>query len=152
MSAGDFAFATTSEDGETCLGAFVATDTTGTTAPPWILGDTFLVRSLSHPHTNILLMSTLTTFCCAQKNVYSVFRYSPPSVGFAQLSREALAMNGVNGPPPSPTIGSVSVFASATAVQTGARKSGAVCARNADAGMLVIGMMGAVLVGGLLSL
>ncbi|OSX65756.1 hypothetical protein POSPLADRAFT_1177255 [Postia placenta MAD-698-R-SB12] len=128
VSAGDFAFATTSEDGETCLGAFVATDTTGTTAPPWILGDTFL------------------------KNVYSVFRYSPPSVGFAQLSREALAMNGVNGPPPSPTIGSVSVFASATAVQTGARKSGAVCARNADAGMLVIGMMGAVLVGGLLSL
>ena len=30
-----------------------------------------------------------------QKNVYSVFRYSPPSVGFAQLSEAALAMNGV---------------------------------------------------------
>lgn len=51
--------------------------------------------------------------CCAsaadvrhdQKNVYSVFRYDPPSVGFAALSETALAMNGVNAVIPSATIG-----------------------------------------------
>ena len=43
----------------TCVGGFFALDTSGTSAPPWIVGDTFL------------------------KNVYSVFRASPPSVGFA---------------------------------------------------------------------
>lgn len=42
-----------------------------------------------------------------QKNVYSVFRYNPPSVGFAALSAAAIAENGVNGPVPSATIGSV---------------------------------------------
>lgn len=41
-----------------------------------------------------------------QKNVYSVFRAEPPSVGFAQLSSVALAMNGVERPVPVPTIGS----------------------------------------------
>jgi hypothetical protein len=43
-----------------------------------------------------------------QKNVYSVFRYNPPSVGFAALSEVAIAENGVNGAVPSATIGSVS--------------------------------------------
>ncbi|KAG1732509.1 aspartic peptidase domain-containing protein [Suillus lakei] len=75
-----------------CIGAFFEL-TTGGTAPSWIVGDTFL------------------------KNVYSVFRYNPAAVGFAALSNTALAMNGVNAPAPSPTIGSVS--ASATAGTSG---------------------------------
>ncbi|TFK84827.1 acid protease [Polyporus arcularius HHB13444] len=66
-----------------CVGAFFSIGQTGGSAPPWIIGDTFL------------------------KNVYSVFRAQPPSVGFAQLSETATAMNGVTGPAPSPTIGSV---------------------------------------------
>ncbi|KAH7885800.1 aspartic peptidase domain-containing protein [Phlebopus sp. FC_14] len=71
-----------------CLGAFFEIQTQGQ-APSWIVGDAFL------------------------KNVYSVFRYSPPSIGFAALSPTALAMNGVNAPPPSPTIGSISASATA---------------------------------------
>lgn len=47
----------------------------------------------------------LTALCCAQKNVYSVFRYNPASIGFAALSEEAIAENGVNGAVPSATIG-----------------------------------------------
>jgi cathepsin D len=71
-----------------CVGAFFELNTSGS-APNWIIGDTFL------------------------KNVYSVFRYNPAAVGFAALSDTALAMNGVNAPPPSATIGSVSASATA---------------------------------------
>lgn len=46
--------------------------------------------------------------------MYSVFRYSPPSVGFATLSGTALGMNGVNGLPPTATIGSVATGVTAT--------------------------------------
>ncbi|KIK93700.1 hypothetical protein PAXRUDRAFT_828713 [Paxillus rubicundulus Ve08.2h10] len=43
------------------------------------------------------------------KDMYSVFRYSPlRSIGFAALSETALGMNGVNGPPPTTIIGSIS--------------------------------------------
>jgi len=66
-----------------CLGAIFSLDVQGAGTPPWIIGDTFL------------------------KNVYSVFRYNPPSVGFAALSSSATAMDDVNGAVPSPTIGSV---------------------------------------------
>lgn len=38
--------------------------------------------------------------------MYSVFRYSPASIGFAALSEVAIAENGVNGAAPSATIGS----------------------------------------------
>lgn len=71
-----------------CVGAFFELNTGGS-APNWIIGDTFL------------------------KNVYSVFRYNPAAVGFAALSNTAIAMNGVNAPAPSPTIGSVSASATA---------------------------------------
>ncbi|KAI6044490.1 aspartic peptidase domain-containing protein [Pisolithus marmoratus] len=71
-----------------CIGAFFDLSTGGS-APTWVVGDTFL------------------------KNVYSVFRYNPPAVGFAELSETALAMNGVNGDPPSATIGSVAATATA---------------------------------------
>ncbi|RDB15878.1 Cathepsin D [Hypsizygus marmoreus] len=72
-----------------CIGAFFNLQT-GRSAPDWIFGDTLL------------------------KNVYSVFRYDPPSVGFAQLSNVALAMNGVNAPVPSATVGSVATTVTAT--------------------------------------
>ncbi|KAJ6581457.1 acid protease [Mycena capillaripes] len=73
----------------TCLGSFF-TLTTGDSAPSWIIGDVFL------------------------KNVYSVFRYNPPSVGFASLSDFSLSMNGdLNLEVPSATIGSISAAATA---------------------------------------
>ncbi|KAG1735495.1 acid protease [Suillus lakei] len=78
VSPGDFAF--TSIGSDECYGAFYAIPTSGGT-PSWIIGDTFL------------------------KNVYSVFRYNPPSVGFAALSEIALAMNGKVGGIPSATLG-----------------------------------------------
>jgi len=65
-----------------CIGAFFEMDT-GSSAPSWIVGDTFL------------------------KNVYSVFRFNPPSVGFAALSATATAQNDANNDVPTPTIGSV---------------------------------------------
>ncbi|KAI0073925.1 aspartic peptidase A1 [Panus rudis PR-1116 ss-1] len=78
ISPADFTFQEL-QDG-TCLGAFFEIDSSGST-PPIIIGDTFL------------------------KNVYSVFRASsPPAVGFAALSSTALAMNGADGPVPSPTV------------------------------------------------
>jgi cathepsin D len=83
----------------TCMGAFFSLQTGGS-APSWIVGDSFL------------------------KNVYSVFRFNPPAVGFAQLSDVALAMNGDNAPVPSATIGSAAASVSAT---SGARdRNGAV--------------------------
>ncbi|KAF8074696.1 aspartic peptidase A1 [Lyophyllum atratum] len=74
-----------------CLGA-VFILTTGRSAPTWIVGDTFL------------------------KNVYSAFRYDPPSVGFAQLSDVALSLNNANIPAPSATIGSIAATVAATGI------------------------------------
>ncbi|KAJ7668345.1 aspartic peptidase domain-containing protein [Mycena rosella] len=72
-----------------CMGSFF-TLTTGDSAPSWIVGDTFL------------------------KNVYSVFRFSPPSIGFATLSDFSLSENGnVDLGAPTATIGTV--LAAATA-------------------------------------
>ncbi|KAF8587887.1 acid protease [Ramaria rubella] len=64
----------------TCIGAFFELQMGGS-APAWIVGDTFL------------------------KNVYSVFRFNPPSVGFAQLSPTATSFAIEGGPLPTPTIG-----------------------------------------------
>jgi hypothetical protein len=83
----------------TCLGAFFQLST-GRSAPSWIIGDTFL------------------------KNVYSVFRYHPLSIGFAELSATAIAENGSNGPVPSPTIGSASATVSATSSSQQSAKPG----------------------------
>jgi cathepsin D len=47
--------------------------------------------------------------------VYSIFRFNPPSVGFAALSGTAVQMNGVDAPAPSATIGSISASATAGA-------------------------------------
>ncbi|KAG9309476.1 aspartic peptidase domain-containing protein [Chiua virens] len=89
VSPGDFKLAQIGSNA--CVGALFAIDT-GSGPPSWIVGGTFL------------------------KNVYSVFRYSPPSVGFATLSSTALSMNGVDGPLPTATIGSVDRDAATTTI------------------------------------
>lgn len=66
----------------------------GDGAPDWIVGDTFL------------------------KNVMSVYRYSPASVGFAALSSTASTL--ATGSVPSPTIGSDAVTPSSTPGSAGA--------------------------------
>jgi len=102
-----------------CIGAFFVTNTSGTTAPSWIIGDTFL------------------------KNVYSVFRASPPSVGFAELSSEALAMNGADSPVPSATIGSMPTPLVTGAPDTSRFINGAAGhgVGNAVLGMIVTGVL-----------
>ncbi|KAG8215009.1 acid protease [Butyriboletus roseoflavus] len=76
-----------------CYGAFYSIPTSSST-PQWIIGDTFL------------------------KNVYAVFRYNPPSVGFAALSETALAMNGVNADIPTATLGASAASVTANAAST----------------------------------
>lgn len=78
---------------------------TGGDAPSWIVGDTFLVRH--HFFVCLCLVADSLVFFPNQKNVYSVFRFNPPSVGFATLSSAATSQNDVNGAVPTPTIGSV---------------------------------------------
>ncbi|KAH9857278.1 acid protease [Lenzites betulinus] len=111
-----------------CVGAFFSLDTTGTSAPPWIVGDTFL------------------------KNVYSVFRASPAAVGFAALSETALAMNGKTGAVPSPTVGAVAATISGTTANAGTDRSssanGALAITGASAAALWAGALLAGLVGG----
>ncbi|KAJ8585200.1 acid protease [Rhizopogon salebrosus TDB-379] len=92
MSPADFTH--TQISSSQCIGAFF-TSTIGQGGPSWIIGDAFL------------------------KNVYSVFRFNPPSVGFAALSATAIAQNGIKAAVPSATIGAV-----AAEVTTGAASSG----------------------------
>ncbi|KAG1899516.1 acid protease [Suillus fuscotomentosus] len=104
ISPGDFAFTSIGPTSDECYGAFYAIPTSGASGTPsWILGDTFLVCSFS---ANTLLMIN----AARQKNVYSVFRYDPPSVGFAALSEIALEMNGLAGGIPSATLGANSAM------------------------------------------
>ncbi|KAK1222141.1 hypothetical protein PQX77_015069 [Marasmius sp. AFHP31] len=84
-------FQVTSVGNSMCLGAFFGLET-GRNLPSWIVGDAFL------------------------KNVYSVFRYDPPSVGFAELSAYSLSLNGADNPVPTPTIGSAAATVSATSL------------------------------------
>lgn len=76
---------------ELCVGALFAIDLNGTTTPDFIVGDTFL------------------------KNVYSAFRFNPPSVGFAELSATALAQANTASTVASPTTVVAPVIVSATA-------------------------------------
>jgi len=103
-------FKMTESEGQ-CVGAFFQL-TTGNSAPSWIIGDTFL------------------------KNVYSVFRFNPPSVGFAALSDVAIAHNGVDGPVPSATIGSVAAAVSATGKSRD--NNGATSSRLVGWGVMVV--------------
>ncbi|KAG8905789.1 hypothetical protein FRC01_008235 [Tulasnella sp. 417] len=76
-----------------CIGAFFELDLAGSASPDWIIGDTFL------------------------KNVYSVFRYDPASVGFASLSDTALSIASVDAPLPSASIGTASIISGAESIR-----------------------------------
>ncbi|PIL25348.1 transporter [Ganoderma sinense ZZ0214-1] len=126
VSNADFALMKISSS--TCVGGFFALDTSGTSAPPWIVGDTFL------------------------KNVYSVFRANPAAVGFATLSSTATAMNGKNGAAPSPTVGSAAATVSGTTAGTGSgttRSSSTNAAGNLRGGFAAAGAWAVVAVSGL---
>ncbi|KAF7798531.1 hypothetical protein EIP86_009752 [Pleurotus ostreatoroseus] len=98
ISPADFILQQTDQD--TCVGTFFEVDSSGTTAPAFIFGDTFL------------------------KNVYSVYRSSPgPSVGFAALSSTSTDMNGVNGPVPSASVGSAVVVSPTSTSSTNSGSS-----------------------------
>jgi len=83
---------TTTRNGN-CLGAIFEFSGTGSsnsnTAVAWIIGDTFL------------------------KNVYTVFRYNPASVGFATVASNAQKLVAELGVP-TPTIGTVSATVTGT--------------------------------------
>ncbi|KZT59095.1 acid protease, partial [Calocera cornea HHB12733] len=68
ISAADFQLLKLANTADSCIAALYQSNL-GQTAPQWVVGDTFL------------------------KNVYSVFRYDPPSVGFAQLSAKASGLS-----------------------------------------------------------
>ena len=73
-----------------CLGSlFVVDGGNDTIGPDWIIGDTFLVRTILCPQTS-RRRSNLTS--PLQKNVFSVFQYNPPAVGFAHLSSAAATL------------------------------------------------------------
>jgi len=97
ISSADFAM--TQASGNRCIGGFFVLDGSN---PAWIIGDTFL------------------------KNVYSVFRYNPASVGFADLSETALAMNAPGGTVPTATIGSVVAVATGKGSKTNSASAQAV--------------------------
>lgn len=100
MSGADFEYNKISSS--ECIGVFFDIgSSSGPGAPSWVVGDAFLV---SPPRSRIMQPPHVSA---RQKNVYSVFQYNPPAIGFAALSEEAIAQNGVNGPVPSPTIGAV---------------------------------------------
>jgi len=103
-----------------CVGAFFALSLSGS-APQWIIGDTFL------------------------KNVYSVYRYNPPSVGFANLSSNALAQNKLGGTLPSATIGSSPVTATGKSSSSANGAEGVVSDVRRVAAVVGAGVLGAML-------
>ncbi|KAJ7224259.1 acid protease [Mycena pura] len=111
--------------GGTCVGSFFAL-TTGNSAPSWIVGDTFL------------------------KNVYSVFRYNPASIGFAALSEYSLSMNGnVDLAVPSATIGSVSAKATAGTSSTSTGRKVGNAAKKTSVPLVFAMVASVVVLGGL---
>ncbi|KAI0251412.1 aspartic peptidase A1 [Lactifluus subvellereus] len=98
-----------------CVGSIFTYSSTGS-SPTWIIGDTFL------------------------KNVYSVFRANPPSVGFAELAGNAQSFVTA-GVLPTATIGSVS----ASVTGSGRSSSGAASSAIPHLALLICAM-GATLV------
>jgi cathepsin D len=84
-----------------CLGSiFTFTSTSNSISPAWIVGDTFL------------------------KNVYTVFRANPPSVGFAALASDAQQIVTQAGVPTA-TIGSVAATVTGSGSGSGRTPSNA---------------------------
>ena len=110
-----------------CLGAFFVLDSQqGSSTPAWIVGDTFL------------------------KNVYTVFRYNPAAVGYANLSSYALGEDGsLDLAVPTPTLGSVA--AAITATGRSSSRSSAGLTRPLPSMPIVAGTLALAFVFGLLS-
>lgn len=103
----------------------------GPGTPAWVVGDVFLV-SLKFLVIECLLCTD--TLCLdAQKNVYSVYRAEPPSVGFAELSSAAGGSSGAPSPGDStpPTGGSAPTL---SPTSTGAPTTGVPRATNSNNG------------------
>lgn len=113
ISPADFKLSQTSNS--QCVGSvFVFSGSSN--GPGWIMGDTFL------------------------KNVYSVFRANPPSVGFAALAagvQSSVTENGV----PTPTIGSVSVSVTGSTSGSGRAQNAALPSRAPHLGSLFFAAM-----------
>jgi cathepsin D len=93
-----------------CVGALFSLDSSGNDGPSWIMGDTFLVSSLGF---KLVALFDVAVLC--QKNVYSVFRYNPPSVGFAAISDAARQLTQEGGNLPTPTMGAHPIVATGAA-------------------------------------
>jgi cathepsin D len=93
----------------TCLSAFFRLNIISSSAPKWIIGDTFLVSPRA-----FMSLSSVLIYSHSQKNVYSVFRHDPPAIGFANLSAKALALNTAGGALPTPSLGAPIVVSGAT--------------------------------------
>lgn len=119
ISSQDMNLGAISPKGSRCVGAIfdLTTALNITNGPPWVVGDTFLVRLsfLSPSLLSHLRFSFPSPFHDNQKNVYSVFRANPASIGFAQLSNFAVA--GVNS-----TVGTTSTAGSNPSATTGSSK------------------------------
>ncbi|CAE7209957.1 unnamed protein product [Rhizoctonia solani] len=102
MESADFKLLTTNPN--VCVGAIFELSMGGLgnpDVPQWVVGDAFL------------------------KNVYSVFRYEPPSIGFAQLSAAALGGQPIlQQPAPSSTSAQVAATKTATPNTTGPSSNG----------------------------
>lgn len=104
----------------------------------------FLGESKSPDSMSYLQLSNMLSL---QKNVYSVFRFNPPSVGFANLSTTATSESGGDAPVPSATIGSV-VAVSATGTGKNRASDAASPAHSLSAFAAIIA--GSIVLGGLL--
>lgn len=69
-----------------CIGSIVDIGMSSNTSPPWVMGNAFLVFIQSF--CALLWLVRLTIMM--QKNVYTIFRADPPSIGFAPLSSLAM--------------------------------------------------------------
>jgi len=118
ISAADFMLQQLDQD--TCVGALFAVDNQGSTAPPFIFGDTFL------------------------KNVYSVYQANPAQVGFAQLSAEAISQSDGNLPVPSATIGAVSSVSPTSGSSNGRNGNGAMSSLRIPSVLVLSSLLGGV--------
>ncbi|KIJ55496.1 hypothetical protein M422DRAFT_24068 [Sphaerobolus stellatus SS14] len=110
-----------------CVGAFFEVQM-GSSAPSWIVGDTFL------------------------KNVYSVYRFNPPSVGFAELSSNVKTLYAEGNPLPSATIGSNPASVTGGSVVSGSKETNAAVSTTKNTGVVdaLVGFVLSVVGAGLL--
>jgi len=103
MSSPDLIYGTTDPTGEYCMGSLFEIQAGSSSTVQWIIGQPFLVSADTF---SFYISRRNSQRRLLQKNVYTVLRYNPAAVGFAQLS-------GVDGSLPFPDTSGVS-FTSCT--------------------------------------